>query len=336
MIILSKLSSRSPRLAPDTSPSENVIKVPRQPHAENGRKSLPKRRLPETSESSSQESSSDGEDRIMTNRKQFGPACSTSKMSARLSSALKVNAAAGGKVSAPKSKSPNGAGASDADQFSSASVEMKESLCPAHSPQPSTSGSSSADGHPGRPEAAKRLGGASPSLPQNFPQNSDPSSPHTLPVRDGMPSIRPNAMKNRQKQLEALRRHEERIRSKINQPLPGANAGRGVSAAAAAVIGALGHAPSPSLVELIQNPMYVHALDTSKAVTEEEVRWHDVSKDFTGFPPEEKMFYSLTPARGELVMFGGIKSDLNTMHRTISTQGASNMTYLLRAKPKLR
>ena len=330
VVVLSKLSSRSPRLSllestdgPLKLSPEGPTKSMRAPHLDNSRKTLPKRPLPETSESSSQESSSDSEDRSRNARKYFGSSYSASRMTAQLSAALKVNQGEDGtraSTSAPTAHSQLTPSTSSQAHGSSATNSYNPDVATGHA-----SASTSATGYVPAPAGA--VGGPIPG-----PSHCDPGMPHTLAVRDGMPSIRPNAMKNRQKQLEALRRHEERIRNKLNNPPP---IGGGLFQ------NPLGGAMKRSDERPPQSPqklMFLHALDISRAISDEEVRWHAVGADFSGVPPEEKIFYSLIHARGELVMFGGIKTDVNTMQRGVHPTGqlASNTTHFIKAKPKLR
>ena len=141
------------------------------------------------------------------------------------------------------------------------------------------------------------------------------STERTFP-RSGPPSIRPNAMKNRQKQLETLKKYEEKLRNKMSKP---------------------SHKPekkdSGSQQRRVQNPMYIHVLDVSRAVSDFTVTWMPIA-DQPGYgAPEETIFYSLVEGRGELIMFGGIQTDLNGMQRglNVNLQFVSNETHFIEA-----
>lgn len=155
--------------------------------------------------------------------------------------------------------------------------------------------------------------------------------------RAGMPSVRPNAMRNRQKQLEALKRYEDRIKRQMRQEREAA----------------LQHAQPPSassdesdsefVPTCIQqqrpaHPMYVHVLDYSKAAVEGTVQWLPVTVQANGTAPEETILYSLVHGRGELIMFGGIKTDANTMQMgmNIPPQVVSGTLHFIKAQHQFR
>ncbi len=83
--------------------------------------------------------------------------------------------------------------------------------------------------------------------------------------------------------------------------------------------------------------MYVHMLDVSEAVTKGIVWWLPLTDDCTGVPPEETIFYSLICGRGEMILFGGIQTDLNSMQRgmNVKSQVVSNNVHFLRSKKTL-
>ena len=139
--------------------------------------------------------------------------------------------------------------------------------------------------------------------------------------RTGVPSIRPNAMKNRQKQLETLKKYEEKLRNKMSKP---------------------SHKPEKkdpvaTSHRRVQNPMYVHVLDVSHAISDLTVSWLPIAEHSGVGAPEETIFYSLVEGRGELVMFGGIQTDLNGMQRglNVNLQFVSNDTHFLEAPKSL-
>ena len=118
--------------------------------------------------------------------------------------------------------------------------------------------------------------------------------------RPGFPSIRPNAMHNRQRQLDMLRKHEDRLRSRnSNNSHNKANNSRSVDC-------------------LPRNPMVIHVLDISEVTSTGTVTWLPTRDTPIPGAPEETIFYSLVEGRGELVMFGGIQRDQNPMQRVNS------------------
>ena len=156
------------------------------------------------------------------------------------------------------------------------------------------------------------------------------------PVRLGMPSIRPNAMSNRQRQLETLRHYEDKIRRSlaITEPkkpsefLPQQPPRRSDP---------LDH-PMPSSRTPAANPMYIHTLDLSEALTDGLVSWQQIREETCINAPEETIFYSLVEGRGELVLFGGIQGDLHSMQRglTLKPQAVSDDVYYLTIKRTIR
>lgn len=124
------------------------------------------------------------------------------------------------------------------------------------------------------------------------------------------PSIRPNPLKNRQRQLEGLRRMEERIRvlsrkntesEEINRPdiekivperCPSSN-----------------H-PVSSRSAPVRNPLTMYVADISQALFNGTISWLPQKQHVSLCGPEEAILYSLVEGRGELIMFGGIHKDL--------------------------
>lgn len=161
--------------------------------------------------------------------------------------------------------------------------------------------------------------------------------------RLGMPSIRPNAMRNRQKQLEALKRYEDRIKRQMKH-----EGEKSKQHQAAAAVGPAAASSDESDGEFVPaciqqqrplHPMYVHALDVSKAVSEGTVTWMSVDMDSSGKPPEETTLCSLVCGRGEVIMFGGIQTDANsmqTMGMNFTPQVVSNKLYFIKAQHHFR
>ena len=153
------------------------------------------------------------------------------------------------------------------------------------------------------------------------------NKPFTPPLRPGLPSVRPNAMKNRQKQLETLKKYEEKLRNKLSKPNTHKSPRERDPPLAS------------SVRKAAQNPMFVHVLDISKAILDLTVTWFPIG-DTPGYEaPEETIFYSLVEGRAELIVVGGIQTDLNSMQRgwNVSTQVVvSNMAHFIQAKRYLR
>lgn len=141
----------------------------------------------------------------------------------------------------------------------------------------------------------------------------------TIRPRPGLPSVRPNAMKNRQRQLEALLKYEKKFRNSensgspsppndINQPST-SGAGFGQQSANMANIW-------PSKPEKTVNRsslMVLHVLDISNVLETKTVSWQKLNFDHLMDAPEETIFYSLVEGRGELLMFGGIERDIHSL-----------------------
>lgn len=134
---------------------------------------------------------------------------------------------------------------------------------------------------------------------QSSPQGS--TAQKNLPVHDestlGMaafreeqPRSRHNA--NRQRQLELLRRMEERIQNRKTQT---------------------------KSIKKTENTLAIFVLDISKVLTEECVAsWISLQQnDQSG--PDERILYSLVLGRGELIVFGGIRKEQTTIQGQTET-----------------
>ena len=152
------------------------------------------------------------------------------------------------------------------------------------------------------------------------PDSLDVKNRQPVPIRDGLPSVRPNAMKNRQKQLETLQKYEEKF---CNKDQKGARA-KNKSA-------------SQTLANSV-NFMCAHSLDISQVLTCQTVSWLPPDSTEQCTAPDETIFYSIVVGRGELIMFGGIQADLHSMQRemTVSSQVVNNQIHFLRAERDLR
>ncbi|XP_057381450.1 F-box only protein 42-like [Daphnia carinata] len=147
-------------------------------------------------------------------------------------------------------------------------------------------------------------------------QEVEPKEPVRIHPRPGTrPSVRPNAMKNRGKQLEALKQMEERI-----QRLQG-NA-RDI--------------PKVKVPSGSQSSMSLCLLDISEALSKYRVRWLPPNESFTNGrgSPEEAVLYSIVHGRGELIVFGGVQKFIATQATTNSPGGpkiVSNAVYFIQA-----
>ncbi|XP_060066686.1 F-box only protein 42-like [Ylistrum balloti] len=143
----------------------------------------------------------------------------------------------------------------------------------------------------------------------------------TSSLRPGVPSVRPNAMKNRQRQLEALRKFEEKLReSRIVQST---SSGRGQG-------NVVGGGTTGSCREN-RVTMHLHVLDISEVIKTNTATWRPINENISLNAPEETIFYSLVEGRGELIVFGGIQRDIQSMQRgmDVKPQVVSNSLYIV-------
>ncbi|ESO95769.1 hypothetical protein LOTGIDRAFT_116426 [Lottia gigantea] len=140
------------------------------------------------------------------------------------------------------------------------------------------------------------------------------SSLGTASVRGGLPSVKPNAMSNRQKQLDTLRKYEERFRASTTKPSPKLEAQE---------------TPRETRV----SPMFLHVLDIQNVISSVTATWKPYHEVVTTDTPEETVFFSLVQGRGELIMFGGIEKDISSMQRgkTIESLSVSNTVHIVSA-----
>ncbi|ELU08387.1 hypothetical protein CAPTEDRAFT_181873 [Capitella teleta] len=143
--------------------------------------------------------------------------------------------------------------------------------------------------------------------------------------RPGMPSVRPNAMRNRQKQLETLKYYESKLKQTMNNK----------EKAAAANEEDLCSCIQP---HARQNPMYVHVLDVSRVVRDRKATWLQTHDQIDSCTPEETIFHSLVQGRGELIMFGGVQMDLSSMQKGLHStpKQVSNIVHFIRPKRSVR
>lgn len=159
------------------------------------------------------------------------------------------------------------------------------------------------------------------------PENGRPSSLGMAAFRDpSSSSLKSNASKNRQRQLESLRRMEERIRSL-------SRTGTGSTAAPSNVPAAYnpnantvpGVSPSKSPATA-RNVMTMFVLDITHVLSDDcYTEWlpQKTCKLLNG-EPEEKILYTLIAGKGELIMFGGIQKDATSI--TSQAQLSSSVT----------
>lgn len=142
----------------------------------------------------------------------------------------------------------------------------------------------------------------------------------TSDSRPGVLGGRHNAVKNREKQLEALKKFEERLRESL-----------------ARQSGTQGHNQSTNdssrknRLRELRTPIHLHVLDISNIVQSHTATWQPVKENSSLEAPEETIFYTLVEGRGELVMFGGIQRDIQFMQRGMDVKShvVSNNLYIL-------
>ncbi|XP_071146947.1 F-box only protein 42-like [Mytilus edulis] len=144
----------------------------------------------------------------------------------------------------------------------------------------------------------------------------------TSSVRTGSPSVRPNANSNRQKQLEALRKMEEKLRENMAQQTKQKQTGPSRNNEAQNATSSRRRDP--------HSQMHLHVLDIAEVV-QGHVTWRPIDESFSIDAPDETIFYSLSEGRGELIMFGGIQRDIQSMQRGVDLKShlVSNILYIL-------
>ena len=193
---------------------------------------------------------------------------------------------------------------------------------------------SNASGTPNNVPVATSSGGNFAAPLSNAVPVAASSSSVGAPGPPRMPSIRPNAMRNRKKLLEVLQRYEDRIKAQRRDGGPQRDL---VNEPVAAIFNLMAPAASVENTAVV-NPMYMHVLDISEAVSKRVVAWLPLPTNCDDNAPEETIFYSLIEGRGELIMFGGIQTDLGGMQRGVDVkqQTVSNSVHYLRTEHVLR
>ena len=141
----------------------------------------------------------------------------------------------------------------------------------------------------------------------------------------GAPFIRPNASRNREKQLEALRRFEERLLASQASGHLRSNDGQNKSRF---------YPTSLKVKKDPVSPMLLHVLDISEVLTCGTAKWRPIVENMSVDAAEETVFYSLVQGRGELILFGGIQKDIQSMQRGMDPKShvVSNNLYILSPK----
>jgi len=137
--------------------------------------------------------------------------------------------------------------------------------------------------------------------------------------RAGMPSVHPNAMKDRCRQLEALNKYEDKLRTAAYQ-----------SSSSSTSLSSVPRQHSTA-------GMCIHVLDISRAVESHRVTWLPIRGMSLTNSPDQVTFYSLVEGRGELMMFGGIRGDAWNLQHSITThqpQAVSSDVNFLSFRPK--
>ena len=138
--------------------------------------------------------------------------------------------------------------------------------------------------------------------------------------RPGLLGGRQNNVKNREKQLEALKKFEERLRESLARQLGSQGENQPINASS-----------RKTCLRELRTPIHLHVLDISNVVQSQTATWQQVRENVSLEAPEETIFYSLVEGRGELVMFGGIQRDIQNMQRGMDVKShvVSNNLFIL-------
>jgi len=118
--------------------------------------------------------------------------------------------------------------------------------------------------------------------------------------------LRSNSNTNRQRQLESLRRMEEKIRNKRAQHLM-------------------------KVFKKSENTLSIFVLDITNVLSDDcNVSWIPLKQtDHSG--PDERILYSLVVGRGELIVFGGIRKEHSTLgHTDVDDSVVYNDLYFIK------
>ena len=192
--------------------------------------------------------------------------------------------------------------------------------------------------------------GASHSVPANqkgegsekVNQSNDTNMPHdsasnqsesrsseagTSNPRPGQPSVRPNAMKNRQKQLEALLKYEKRFR---HTDMVGPSDAEDEPPRLSQNLHNIRQQQSTPVTNLA-SLMVLHVLDISKVLESKKVTWQKLNFENLEGAPTGTIFYSLVEGKNEILMFGGIEKDIYALQRGqgIQSHTVNNSLYVI-------
>lgn len=255
-------------------------------------------------------------------------------------------------------------------------LSRRASLQTSRSPEPSTSHASNITNSSVQPSSPNMSGSStlpsssssqSPKMFANMPYNdmdsNDPASSSGIggmaAFRDFIPLVRVNGNRNRQKQLESIRKMEERLKNlsrggnasaNTNSSCPSSSSSNSNSASASSgnassnsssssnnsnsqspikmePLSSLHSMPSSPVHKnhIAKNAMTMFVLNISNVLTENcYVEWLPMKSDnIPAGGPEEMILYSLIAGKGELIMFGGIQKDATSI--TAQAQICSNV-----------
>ena len=137
------------------------------------------------------------------------------------------------------------------------------------------------------------------------------------------PSAKRKQIETRQKQLESLKRMEEKFQKiqKDAKPKPEAAEADKTSSPKETKTGP-GHKCSC-------HKMSMFVMDISEAISEHQVEWITFYSNKGLETPEVAILYSLSAARSELIMFGGIQRDVATAARNTASHENDRVTNAL-------
>ncbi|XP_053379608.1 F-box only protein 42-like, partial [Mercenaria mercenaria] len=170
---------------------------------------------------------------------------------------------------------------------------------------------------------------ASDMSPDSANSQSDSSEPEvgTSNPRPGLPSVRPNAMKNRQKQLEALLKYEKRFR---HTDMVGPSDAEEEPPRLSQNLHNIRQQKSPTVTNLA-SLMTLHVLDISRVLECKVVSWQKLNFENMTGAPTGTIFYSLVEGQNEILMFGGIEKDIHALQRGqgIQSHTVNNALYII-------
>jgi hypothetical protein len=136
-----------------------------------------------------------------------------------------------------------------------------------------------------------------------------PAAQSTSGNLGAIPKARSKQQEMRQKQLETLRKMEDRIRA-MSKSGASDQAGQQQQQSSPRQSGPK---PRRTANSCACHRLSVHVLDISEAIDRQVVTWLDLKSNSSLDAPEETILYSLVCGRNELVLFGGIQKDVSTI-----------------------